>query len=117
MALDAQTTIQLARDYSAYPAGRYPEDGPYNGQKFRDRYLMPALKRAERVVVDIDGIATLPSSFWEEVWGGLVRKAKLSETTIRERFQVTTTDEDLTNFVNIAWKFVSEEQGRQEKAA
>ena len=36
--------INIRRDFSRYPAGRYIGDGPYNGQRFREDFLIPALK-------------------------------------------------------------------------
>ena len=36
-------TIYIARDFSPSPAGRYPADGPFNGEKFRETLLLPAM--------------------------------------------------------------------------
>lgn len=102
------TTLSVAVDYSPFPAGRYPKDGPYNGQKFRDRVLLPLLERAERVVVNIDNVATLPSSFWEEVWGGMIRERRIDKETARRRFEIETSDRELQSYVDIAWRFLDE---------
>lgn len=66
-------TIVIARDFSPYPAGRYLTDGDWNGERFREEILLPALKRGPVTVV-LDGVAGLPSSFFEEAIGGLVRR-------------------------------------------
>tara|TARA_R110000751_G_scaffold144643_1_gene248231 strand:+ start:1071 stop:1430 length:360 start_codon:yes stop_codon:yes gene_type:complete len=72
--------IDLAKQFSPYPSGRFPSDGTHNGQAFRDDYLMPALVKAksargtEKVVVNIDGVRTFGSSFLEEAFAGLIRK-------------------------------------------
>ena len=39
--------INLGKQFGRYPAGRYLADGPYNGQKFREEFLIPALKGAD----------------------------------------------------------------------
>lgn len=72
-------TIKVGRDFSDTPGGRYPEDGPWNGQKFRQEYLIPALKEHDKVVVDISGVEGYGSSFLEEVFGGLVRSGLYSK--------------------------------------
>lgn len=70
-------TINLASDFSPLPHGRHPEDGPYNGETFRVKVLAPAVQRAiregTRIIVNIDGVKALGSSFGEEAFGGLVR--------------------------------------------
>ena len=65
--------IVIAEDFSPYPAGRFPEDGNYNGEKFRKKYLVPALQNYDKVEVVFDGVAGFGSSFLEEalaVWCG-----------------------------------------------
>ena len=67
------TELDVARDFSAYPFGRYPEHGPDNGQRFRDEQLIPALRAGGRVIVDLTGARGLAPSFLEEAFGGLIR--------------------------------------------
>ena len=66
-------TIKVAEEFSRYPAGRFTQDGPYSGEAFRRRFLEPALRSAEQIVVDMDGARGYGSSFLEEAFGGLVR--------------------------------------------
>ncbi|MCX7176017.1 MAG: STAS-like domain-containing protein [Proteobacteria bacterium] len=66
-------TINVARDFSRYPAGRYTTDGPFSGAAFRDDYLLPALRAGDEVSVELDGVRGYGSSFLEEAFGGLVR--------------------------------------------
>lgn len=106
----SSTTISVAKNYSPYPAGRYRSDGPFNGTVFRDKHLLPLLAKAEQVLVDIDGVALLPSSFWEEVWGGMVRKGRMDQNEVFRRFKVVTTDPELKPYVEMAWRFVKEAQ-------
>lgn len=70
----SEALISIARDYSPTPAGRYASDGPFPGEVFREKLLLPALKTQDIVVVDLDGTAGYGSSFLEEAFGGLVRK-------------------------------------------
>ncbi|MBD5641877.1 MAG: STAS-like domain-containing protein [Desulfovibrio sp.] len=68
------TTINIANDFSLYPGGRYPEDGPKSGQEFRESFLVPLLQKDEPIRIELDGTRGYGSSFLEEVFGGLVRK-------------------------------------------
>lgn len=71
------STLSIANEFSKYPAGRYPSDGPNSGERFREEFLMPqllsALRLGEQVEIVFDGIAGLPSSFLEESFGGVLR--------------------------------------------
>lgn len=79
-----QATIDIPNDFSRYPAGRYISDGPYNGTKFRDDFLIEPLKSHRHTVLMFDGARGYGSSFLEEAFGGLVRlgfnKAQILET-------------------------------------
>lgn len=66
-------TINIASEFSPFPAGRYISDGPFSGEKFREGILIPALKANSKVCVIFDGAFGYGSSFLEEAFGGLVR--------------------------------------------
>jgi hypothetical protein len=65
--------IDIGKDFSRYPAGRYQTDGPFNGELFRSTFLIPALNNNEQITVALDDTAGYGSSFLEEAFGGLVR--------------------------------------------
>lgn len=66
--------INIGRDFSRYPAGRYISDGPYSGEAFREQFLLPSLRKTnEIIVVEFEGARGYGSSFLEEAFGGLVR--------------------------------------------
>jgi len=68
-----ETVINIARDFSRAPAGRYVSDGPNSGERFRTEFLVPALAREGDIVIELDGTRAYGSSFLEEAFGGLVR--------------------------------------------
>ena len=86
--------INVARDFSRYPAGRYVDDGPYSGAAFRDGILIPALKAGEAIVVELDGVRGYGSSFLEEAFGGLVRNGFAAEL-IRQLISFQSADRSL----------------------
>lgn len=65
--------INIARDFSVFPGGRTPDDGPNSGKDFREKLLIPALKTEEKLQIELDGTRGYGSSFLEEAFGGLVR--------------------------------------------
>lgn len=72
------TVINVLRDFSRFPAGRYLNDGPYSGERFREELLIPALERSRvsngNVVIELDGARGYGSSFLEEAFAGLLRR-------------------------------------------
>ena len=69
--------IKIATMFSWIPGARFPEEGDFSGQEFRQKILVPTLKEAikkkERLEIDLDGTAGFGTSFLEEAFGGLLR--------------------------------------------
>lgn len=92
--MNASVTIDVGRQFSRFPVGRYLGDGESNGQKFREEVLEPALASYETVTVELDSALGYGSSFLEEVFGGLVR-AGMKKSEINRRVRIVTVDESL----------------------
>ena len=84
--------IHVAGDYSATPLGRYRRQGEFSGQRFREDFLIPALENNEKIIVNFDGVAGLPSSFLEEAFGGLVRTGTISSVDFFKRVLIEVTN-------------------------
>lgn len=91
--------INIARDFSRFPAGRYVTDGPFSGQAFRDEYLLPALKNAQKVIVELDGARGYGSSFLEEAFGGAVRSHAIDSDRFNSLEIVSKSDPALADVV------------------
>lgn len=74
--------IEIANDFSPFPAGRYEKDGPFTGEGFRRKFLVPALNSCDKVEIIFDGTVGYGSSFLEESFGGLVREENFSEEAL-----------------------------------
>lgn len=89
--------ISIAKDFSAIPGARFPEEGDFSGQDFRNNVLCPALKEAiskdEVLTVILDGTAGLGTSFLEESFGGLIRNDKFTLATLQKHLNLVS-DED-----------------------
>lgn len=65
--------INIANEFSVFPGGRTSEDGPYSGEEFRTKILIPALETKQNINIELDGTRGYDSSFLEEAFGGLIR--------------------------------------------
>lgn len=99
------TTINVANDFSKYPAGRFKSDGPFSGESFRDKILIPALKKDNATIeIDLDGARGYGSSFLEEAFGGTVRKGFSPESLLSRIQFISTRDpsliEEIKRYIN-----------------
>jgi hypothetical protein len=104
-------TISVAKDFSDVPWGRYPTDGNFCGENFREKLLVPALHSAEKVIVDLDGAEGYGSSFLEEAFGGLVRKGGFTGQDLRLKLEITTTREEFQIYVDLIWRYIGAPKG------
>lgn len=92
-----QLTINIARDFSPIPGARYPIEGDFSGQEFRQSLLAPKLKEAIQsntvLNIDLDGTLGYGTSFLEEAFGGLIRTDKFSYDDILSHIQFTCNDD------------------------
>lgn len=99
-----QKTINIARNFSTEPYGRYPEDGDSNGTKFREEMLLPALAASEEIAIILDGVEGYGSSFLEEAFGGLVRVHGYKAEEIRKRVKIIS--EEDPSLITEIWSYV-----------
>lgn len=72
--------INIAKDFTIAPGGRYKKEGDHSGEEFRETLLMPkyleAREQNTQLKVILDGCLGYPSSFLDESFGGLARALK-----------------------------------------
>lgn len=100
-------TINVLRDFSRYPGGRYKTDGNWSAERLRDSLIVPALLECDIVVLEMDGPLGYHSPFLEEVFGGLVR---LLGTDVLDRIEIVTEDERMISKIR---QYMIEEYARQ----
>jgi hypothetical protein len=76
--------ISVANDYTRHPGPRFESQGEFSGERFR-KLLVDALKKVQRVIVDLDGTSGFGSSFLDEAFGGLVRREGMTREEVRSR--------------------------------
>lgn len=87
--------IDIGKDFSPTPAGRFPSEGPFSGEAFRERLLVPALAETKSLAIVLDNTEGYGSSFLEEAFGGLVRVHGFSPQELRQRLRFVTSDPSL----------------------
>lgn len=102
------TTISIAQDFSSSPSGRFPEDGPFSGARFRDELLVPALKKNGGVEVILDGVSGFGSSFLEEAFGGLVRIHHFAKDFLGANLHIKFDDPALVFYADSIADFINE---------
>lgn len=104
--------ISVARDFSAYPGGRYAKDGDFSGEEFRDQYLWPAVSsaiaRSGHVIIELDGTAGYPASFLEEAFGGLIRKYNIKSDRLLTIVDIRSIDPHYDAYRRLAKKYILE---------
>ena len=89
--------INIGADFTRYPAGRFRTDGIYSGERFRQDYLVPALRNHARVTLLLDGPIGYGSSFLEEAFGGLIRNEGFSIDHVLNAFELVSRDQSLVD--------------------
>lgn len=68
--------INIVKDFTDTPGGRFKKDGDFSGEEFRDKFLVPLFKDksdGNEITIIFDGAEGYPTSFLEEAFGGLAR--------------------------------------------
>ena len=100
--------IDVAKDFSKTPFGRYNSDSEYSAERFRDDLQIPILKSGEDVTVDFSKVSLgVGSSFLEEAFGGMVRKGfdpsfLIQHVTVKDRMSLY--NEQVKTFIRKAEK-------------
>jgi len=84
--------INIAKDFSKNPSGRYIKDGKTSGEVFLKNVLLPAVKTHDMVEIDFDGVRGYGSSFLEEAFGGLIRETKMTLVEFFKKVRIITQD-------------------------
>ena len=87
--------VNVAKDFSRFPAGRFRRHGKYSGEVFREQFLIPAVTKKQRLLVELDGTLGYGSSFLEEAFGGLMRVTGAAPEDVMTLIQLKSDDTSL----------------------
>ena len=103
--------INICKDYTDTPGGRYISQREFSGEDFRNKLLKPkyleAVEKNEKLKIDLDGGYGYGSSFLEEAFGGLIRDLDEDYKQALEIIQIKSNDEpslieDITKYIKDA---------------
>ncbi|TIR17567.1 MAG: DUF4325 domain-containing protein [Mesorhizobium sp.] len=103
-------TIRVADEFSATPGGRYLSDGPFSGEDFRERILIPALNEGSPVTVVLDGTRGYPSSFLDEAFAGLARQRQWDRSQFSKHIKIVASptykiyEDDIYHYIDVSQK-------------
>lgn len=116
---NSQTYIDVAKDFSDDPFGRYPEDGEFNATYFRKNLLVPRLSKLkdnEVLTIDFSGVSFgLGSSFIEEAFGQLVREGFDKDflfTKLAYKFPIKFYEVQAKKFISLEYEKLVKEKSK-----
>lgn len=113
--MDADDVIDIGRDFSETPGGRYKKFGPFSGEEFRKTILVPrlrdAIKRGVRLSVRIDRVRrSYQSSFLDEAFAGLVRDEGFTYKEVRNHLSILSDSPRFEKYKTLAEKYLESVQ-------
>lgn len=102
--------LNIARDFSDVPIGRYSADSKFSGELFREKFLKPKLEElanGEKLIVDITDVEGYGSSFLEEAFGGLVRNHYFSSKELKEKLHIQS-NEIYKMYEDLIWEYIKD---------
>lgn len=85
--------INLGKDFNPAPAGRYRTDGKFSGERFREDFLVPFLKKYKKVIINLNGLDGIGPSFWDEAFAGLIIKENYSIEELNKKLEFECSDD------------------------
>lgn len=85
-------TINVIKDFYPAPYGRYsrdvqPGETDASGERFREEYLIPALRENDKVIVDLTGYNRYARSFLDEAFAGLISSGEFTLADLRQKLE------------------------------
>lgn len=83
-------TLNIIQDYSSSPYGRYSHEvqkgeEDTTGERFRKKYLIPALQEYQKVHVNLTGYNRYARSFIDEAFAGLISSGEFTLADLKDR--------------------------------
>ncbi len=100
-----EQVINIAEEFSDMPYGRYEVDGPDNGERFRKKFLLPAINDYDIVHVYMDGAMGYGSSFLDEAFAGLFRNEGIDKATLKKKIKLHCS---LNYVIDSIWQYIDE---------
>ncbi|HUW25963.1 MAG TPA: DUF4325 domain-containing protein [Gallionella sp.] len=112
-------TLNIGRDFSLDPAGRFFSDEGDNGEKFRENFLKPAIQALKpdeklHIILD-DGVESYGSSFLSEGFAGMVKYGYISSQNLLEKIVIDYSDADFEFYKNKIITYIKNSKFKEEE--
>lgn len=106
-------TLNIGKDFSPDPAGRYRSDGEGNGESFREDFLKPALNSLQngeilQIIIDDGGIEAYGSSFLVEGFAGIVKYGYFTSDDFLKKIEIKYNNEEFEFYKNKIIQYIKE---------
>ena len=104
--------LNVVKQFTDLPGGRYISQGPNSGEEFRENYLRPVydycLENDENLTINLDDGYGYSSGFLEEAFGGMVREGYDGKVMLK-KIKIISNDQpsletQITNYIKEAIK-------------
>jgi hypothetical protein len=103
--------LNVGKDFSTDPIGRFRTDGDRSGEAFREDLLKPKLQTLKDdevlVIVIDDGIESYGSSFLSEGFAGLVKYGYFTKEKLLQIIDIRYANEDFEFFKNKIIEYIN----------
>ncbi|WP_228866244.1 STAS-like domain-containing protein [Roseibium aggregatum] len=104
--------VDIAADFSPTPGGRYSKHGPYSGQEFREKVLLPRMKDALERRMDLNVVIdtvrrSYQVSFLDEAFAGLIRDGGLPKDAVQKHLHIISSNPRFEKYRTLIQKYIS----------
>ena len=113
--------INIAKEFTPMPIGRFRTHGNKSGQAFREDILYPkiceAIRNKDTLKVDFTDMLSLSSGFLEESFGGLVRQHGMKPDEVLKTIEFLSKNNLLGLYIELSKEYIQEaEPGKEPEA-
>lgn len=102
----------IAREFSAYPAGREASDGEYNARRFMNELLVPRLRQAiqtdAKLEVNLEGLLACGSSFLDGSFGQIMRERIFSPKEVEGHIDIVAASPRYRRYIDAAKRYMQD---------
>ena len=103
-------TLNIGKDFSSDPIGRFRSDGNRSGETFREDFLKQALQSLDsgeklEIILD-DGVESYGSSFLSEGFAGMVKYGFITSEELLEKIEIKYTNDDFEFFKKKIFEYI-----------
>lgn len=112
-------TLNIGKNFSPDPAGRFRSDGDGSGEAFREDFLKKevlSLNPGDKIQIIIDDdVEGYGSSFLTEGFAGMVKFGYITSADLIEKIDIIYTDEDFEFYKNKIISYIKKSEFNSEK--